>query len=49
MDLGIGLKCSFELHLFIKLSFAFLSDLIGGWKVSGVQLIQFVYDFSAFS
>ena len=49
MDLGIELKCSFELNLFIKLSFALLSDLIGGWKVYGVQLIQFVYDFNEFS
>ena len=33
----------------MKSYFSLLSDLNEGWKVSGVHLFQFVYDFSEFS
>ena len=36
-------------NLLIKSSFSLMSDLNGGWKVYGVHLFQFVYNFSEFS
>ena len=42
-------SASSSCNLLIKSSFSLLSNLNGGWKVSGVHLFKFVYNFSEFS
>ena len=40
--------CSFELEFIVKFSSHYCYDLYGVWKIYGVHLFHFVYNFSKF-